>query len=73
MTLVDSDDRGSGGVKNCIDPSIDMPGQSLLSDIIRVHIETETKPTVDVKHIPSYENVWIVQVGACTKPELPAY
>ena len=57
-SLVDSDDGGSSGVKNGIGPSNNMPGQSLLSDIIGVHIETEISTTVDVKHIPSHENIW---------------
>ena len=57
---VDSDDGGSGGVENSIVPSIDMPGQPFLSDIIGEHTETEIGPTVDVERIPSYENVWIL-------------
>ena len=58
--LVDNDNCGSGGVKNCVAPSIDIPGQSLLSDIIRLHTETEIGLTVDVEHIPSHENIWIL-------------
>ena len=37
-----------------------MPGQSLLSDIIRVHSKTKVGLTVNVEHIPSHENIWIL-------------
>ena len=68
-SLVDSDDRGSGGVKNGIAPSINMPCQSLLSDIIDVHTEAETGATVDVEHIPSHENIWIIPKFNVTKTD----
>ena len=37
-----------------------MPGQFFISDIIGVHNKTEIGPTVDVEHIESHENVWIL-------------
>ena len=46
-----------------------MPGQSLLSDIIGIHFETEIGPTVDVEHIPSHENVWILPKLNVTKAD----
>jgi len=38
---VDSDNRGTSGGEN---PSINMPGQSLLSDIINIRIENGNWP-----------------------------
>ena len=58
--LVDSDDRGSGGVKNGIAPSNDMPGQSLLSDVFDESIKTEIGLAIDIEHIPSDKNIWIL-------------
>jgi hypothetical protein len=61
---------GSGGEENSIHPDIDIPGQSLLSDVIGVHFEMEIGSTVDVKHIPSHEKVWILQKLNVTKTDI---
>jgi len=37
-----------------------MPGQSFLSDIIDVRIETEIGYVADVERVPSHENVWVL-------------
>jgi hypothetical protein len=55
--LVDSDDGGTGGVKNGIGPRIDMPGQSSLRNVINVRVETEIGLAIKVELVPSHENV----------------
>lgn len=58
--LVDSDDGGTGRVENGISPGINIPGQSTLSDIINVGLETEIGPAINVELVQSHENVWLL-------------
>jgi len=68
IDLVDSDDGGSGRVQNSIRPSIDMPGQSFLSDVIDIRLETEIGYAADVKRVPSHENVRVLPELDVSKP-----